>query len=334
MGNTSSTEEQNDVEKKQHFSRVCNIIPDIPSNTYLLWMNQDFNDIPPPFLDLRYSVDIAPFVFYKNPSILTSGVVCSYLYNLLYTKYNMQWMGNAEHLYFLSIISFYRLTPVEEKIVDNIIVPFTDLKSCYGLNSFENRLLYFSLERTLNILSERGIVEEKMSIPVFDIPPFFELKYYYVAKDENVMKMALLQNNLILANISIFSNLMNIYNGVIPLPQKEDSCIGMISVIIVGYRVDGSWIVRFPFGHRWGDNGYGYICKEYIERFNRDRWILVINSLKQIKNVDNINLREMFSVEEENTKPKIKTTLEPEQNDTQPTTTSKKKSTKTKIMGF
>jgi hypothetical protein len=47
----------------------------------------------------------------------------------------------------------------------------------------------------------------------------------------------------------------------------------MIVVTIVGYQED-VWIVKFPFGLHWGDNGFGYVPFDYFDRYNRDRWII------------------------------------------------------------
>jgi len=292
MGNYQSTREQND---KENFSKVCNIIPDVPNNNYVLWTNMEHIEAPPPFLDLRYSKDVAPFIFYKDPRILSSSVICAYLYNVLYTKFSIQWMANAEHIYLQSIISMYGLSPLTNENVEQY-----SLKELYGLQpdgilQHVNQF-YISIENTLNTLQKKGVVEEKMPIPSISIPSFFDMKYYYLAKDEMVMKMSLFQENTILANLTIFSNFLNCKDGVISFPEREDTAIGMIAVMIVGYRNDGTWIARFPFGHRWGEHGYGYISNDYFERYNRDRWIIVIDSIKQLRNIDKENLNDSFTI--------------------------------------
>ena len=79
------------------------------------------------------------------------------------------------------------------------------------------------------------------------------------------------------------------------MPQREDHLVGMITVMIVGYNTDGNWIVRFPFGHRWGEHGYGFVSNEYFERYNRDRWIVIIDSIKQTGKPEQSNLSDSFT---------------------------------------
>ena len=49
----------------------------------------------------------------------------------------------------------------------------------------------------------------------------------------------------------------------------------MIAIILVGYDDHNHWwLVRFPFGMHWGDQGIGYVTETYFEEYNRDRWIV------------------------------------------------------------
>lgn len=288
MGNTSSE----NVEKKQQLASICNVIPDTPNHNYQLWINDEDN-YPPPFLDLRYTVDIAPFLKYKDPFIYSSGMISIYLYNILYTKFNLQWMCNSEHIYYLSIIRLYNIQQnnLEAK----------NLKELYPLM---NHKYFYSIESALSLLRENGIVEEKMDLPFDKLTPLFDMKYYYVAKDEMVMKKALYQNNLILSNLTIFSSILDLTDNYLVMPSKDDVCLGMINIIIVGYR-ENHWIVRFPFGHRWCDNGYCFVSFDYFDRFNRDRWILTIDSLKQMR-VEKEDLKSNFTiVKEESIEPTV-----------------------------
>ena len=50
----------------------------------------------------------------------------------------------------------------------------------------------------------------------------------------------------------------------------------MIVVTVVGYQED-VWIVKFPFGLHWGENGCGYVPFDYFDRYNRDRWIIDVD---------------------------------------------------------
>jgi len=289
MGNSLS-EPEDLRERKRHLSVVCNILPDVPTHTYVIWNNPETDPYSasettspilsdplhvPIFLDLRYTMDIAPFIRYKDPRLFSMGMISVYVYNLLQTKFNMQWMCHAEHLMYLTVLSMYRcqtvsLPPEQEP---------TSLRERYLLPE----TCYYGIERVLSILRDQGVVEDKMELPIERMSPLFDCRYFYVPKEELVMKMALYQNHLILANLSLFSNIMDLTtDNRLPLPRKEDSCLGMITVIVVGYREE-YWLIRFPFGHRWCENGYCYVPMEYFDRYNRDRWIIMIDRLKQMR---------------------------------------------------
>ena len=59
----------------------------------------------------------------------------------------------------------------------------------------------------------------------------------------------------------------------------------MVAVLLVGYQ-QNEWIARFPFGHHWGDRGYGYIPIDYFNRYNRDRWLIVVERCGNVEGDD------------------------------------------------
>jgi len=66
--------------------------------------------------------------------------------------------------------------------------------------------------------------------------------------------------------------------GVVPIPKKDEKILGGICLIIVGYinKID-SWIVRHPFGNKYGDHGYLYISADILTKTNNsttDFWTL------------------------------------------------------------
>ena len=48
-----------------------------------------------------------------------------------------------------------------------------------------------------------------------------------------------------------------------------------------GLPEDDVWVVRFPFGLHWGDQGIGYVSFEYFDRYNRDRWLIDIDECSE-----------------------------------------------------
>lgn len=279
MGNTVS---EPNSQQKENLVSVCNVIPDIPTHQYVIWTpeQENYMDNLPIFLDLRYTMDVAPFVKYKDPRLISMGMISAYIYNLLQTKFNMQWLCHADHLYYLTMSMLYQQQPLPPQPVNHDSL---SIKEKYPWLQSSNGCKYvYGIDNVFTVLKEHGIVEDKMEIPSIRLSPLCDFRSYYVPKDEVIMKMALYQNQLILCNLTLFSSVLELAENHLQLPIKEDQCLGMITVIIVGYR-ETEWLVRFPFGHRWCDNGYCLVSMEYFNRYNRDRWIVVIDRLKQMR---------------------------------------------------
>jgi C1A family cysteine protease len=65
--------------------------------------------------------------------------------------------------------------------------------------------------------------------------------------------------------------------GIIPDPSPGDKAIGAQAICIVGYD-DDKKLVKFKnsWGPEWGDNGYGYMSYNYVEKFLSDAWTFTI----------------------------------------------------------
>jgi hypothetical protein len=67
-------------------------------------------------------------------------------------------------------------------------------------------------------------------------------------------------------------------NGVIPMTPAGAALDGH-AVLVVGYReVDGAdeLIIRNSWGASWGDAGYGYVGRAYLEQHGISAWSLVV----------------------------------------------------------
>ncbi len=87
---------------------------------------------------------------------------------------------------------------------------------------------------------------------------------------------------MIVCNFSIYSSFLDTSvrnTGRITMPEYYDKFVGMLSAVIVGYIFDKDLIIiKMCFGELWGDHGYGYITKEYLEKLGNDLWIVNIHS--------------------------------------------------------
>lgn len=62
-------------------------------------------------------------------------------------------------------------------------------------------------------------------------------------------------------------------DGMIPFPANELNYVGGHAICCVGvngnlFKLKNSW------GTGWGQNGYGYVTKEYIDKYMKDAWVV------------------------------------------------------------
>ncbi len=80
-----------------------------------------------------------------------------------------------------------------------------------------------------------------------------------------------------------FQCFRSIYNtkkdGVVPMPTVNDISLGRHSVVIEGYE-DETDMFYFPnsWGETWGNNGWGAIKRDYIERYGKE--VIIISRAK------------------------------------------------------
>ena len=66
-------------------------------------------------------------------------------------------------------------------------------------------------------------------------------------------------------------------NGIVPMPGKDDGCIGGHAVTMVGYDDNKKCvIVRNSWGTDWGDKGYFYLPYDYVKNtdLSSDFWVI------------------------------------------------------------
>jgi hypothetical protein len=220
-------------------------------------------------VDLRY-----------NGSVIVSALI----YTILKTKFNKEYLTSAVKLHFLSCQRFYKVSQIEDTSFPyrlSLISILETLRETWVESEKEISTVTSTL---VSALASPASSSSSASAASTQSSPhqFYNLRYFYVPKDADHIKKALFQNNLILCNLAVFSSIYSQTDdgeeGIITLPGAEDKCYGMIACLIVGYTPYG-WIMRFPFGYHWGDGGYGLVAYDYFERYNRDRWLVLIDNL-------------------------------------------------------
>jgi C1A family cysteine protease len=64
--------------------------------------------------------------------------------------------------------------------------------------------------------------------------------------------------------------------GEVPMPSPTEATLGGHAICVVGYRPDGSFIVRNSWSADWGDKGYFYLPRDYLANINlaTDAWTI------------------------------------------------------------
>ncbi len=98
--------------------------------------------------------------------------------------------------------------------------------------------------------------------------------------DVESIKSHLASGDAVALGILLAETFFTPVDGHIAMPQPGADLLGGHAILIVGYidshaGVDSAYfIVRNSWGADWGDNGYGYLPLEYIERYGREAWVL------------------------------------------------------------
>jgi hypothetical protein len=297
MGQSSSRQT---TQRFDNFYHVCNVIPDIPQPHHQIWAatleksagapaapsvpsgeeaGEGGMPMPlPPLLDRRYDIDVAPSMLNMNLKYNGAYMVVANLYNILLARFGYKHMLSIQMLFWHAVQTYYQIADL----------------SC--LMNYK-----LSISSFLEVVQNQVLCSEKeMSIYEKDFPstgdqqttsapnakrlhanrrgrPFYSLQYYYVPKTQSILKQALFDNHLILANLTLFANFLNCHHGIIQPPGERDKSAGMIVITLVGYQ-EQAWIARFPFGIHWGDRSYGYVPFDYFDRYCRDRWIMTVDT--------------------------------------------------------
>lgn len=63
-------------------------------------------------------------------------------------------------------------------------------------------------------------------------------------------------------------------DGMIPVPENELNYIGGHAICCVGVINNDLFKIKNSWGTGWGQNGYGYLSREYIDKYMCDAWVV------------------------------------------------------------
>ena len=245
-------------------------------------------------LDRRFDLDIAPSMVNMNLQWNGAYMVASLIYNEIAVKYGYKHLLSVQQLHWEAVRRYYQLTHVDSKSHYKVSLgALLDIVQSVSLHSEREISVYSDLTAPVNssmtdeqslsadISSVSGRKAAKPTQTLVQLPcmkqtrPFYRMEYYSVPLVKDTLKRALIANHLVLCNLTLFSNFLSARQGIVPHPNQDDISVGMVAVTLVGYQSDQElWLVRFPFGLHWGDQGIGYVSNSYLEAYNRDRWIV------------------------------------------------------------
>jgi len=91
------------------------------------------------------------------------------------------------------------------------------------------------------------------------------------------IKEAMATDGPVVAGVEVYQEAMSSQvatTGIFPLPQKGSQLIGGQAIVLVAYD-DQRKQFKFAndWGPHWGDQGYGYLPEEYLQKHSSDCWI-------------------------------------------------------------
>lgn len=140
-----------------------------------------------------------------------------------------------------------------------------------------------SLKAALDVCRKYGTIESgllplKINEAMYSGPEIFLFvvaaqrkaqSYINMARNTADWKSWLASSGPVLVGLNVDDNFLNLTagNAVLDayLPPPPDKPAGH-AVCLVGYREDGTFIVRNSWGSDWGDQGFAYVTQNYIEK--------------------------------------------------------------------
>ncbi len=104
----------------------------------------------------------------------------------------------------------------------------------------------------------------------------FKIKAYARIKSQLEMKRSLLVNGPFVAGVEVYKSWFTQKaksSGLVAMPKRNEDSVGGHAICIVGYD-DKTGIFKFKnsWGADWGNDGYGYLPYDYIEKYCSDAW--------------------------------------------------------------
>ena len=101
----------------------------------------------------------------------------------------------------------------------------------------------------------------------------FRIRTYARLSGIGEMEESLSVNGPFLAGVDVFRDWFEDHKGKIPLPAEGETPLGGHAICVMGYSRTGNYFkFKNSWSDNWGDDGYGYLPYEYMNRYCLDAW--------------------------------------------------------------
>ena len=141
-----------------------------------------------------------------------------------------------------------------------------------------------TIRAAMQVLNTEGVCQEKFwpYRPHQNDRPkegaFSNAKKFCIMTYARILKldelcMSLATKGPAVLGIEVFKGMLKTKTGIVPLPKKGERSLGGHAITACGYN-DEEELVKFKnsWSQKWGEEGFGYLPYEYIERYMMDAW--------------------------------------------------------------
>lgn len=212
------------------------------------------------WIDLRSNAGCPDVLNIINLNTSSISTVCNVIRFLMNKKSINNFLPSRLYLYY-----FTRL--IENKLDKNLEVKVKNIFKCinqYGI-CLEKEYPYDILN--FNIKPEIKNIE-------------FNIKYFLLDENINIIKEQLLNNIPVIFTFDIFSEFNSEKvkkTGIIKMPKKKERPIGNLTCSIYGFRDSTkSFICMNNIGNEWGERGFFYLPFKYVKKYAYNFYIIDI----------------------------------------------------------
>jgi C1A family cysteine protease len=134
--------------------------------------------------------------------------------------------------------------------------------------------------QTIGIVDEETWPYKESRFAVHPPKSIDKTTHYFVDDVASVKTLKQIKDALsvygpVIIGVSIYSSFYTDSSAIMKMPGRKESIIGGHAICLVGFD-EQTQLFKFKncWGTEWGENGYGYIPYDYIEKFSADGWII------------------------------------------------------------